>query len=164
METINQQYTIHDFQIMEREIKRNRQGRILSYEITSSNLEYGKVFLEPFVEKFDEDSYNEEYPLPQRDEFELPFNQVFVSFDVTQVSFPAFQFQYLTSSGGPPTPMGSSNPNNISGSGGDGSSGDSSGTIFAPFGVAGQYQGELRRDSYGLIWNWNSALNSWIRQ
>ena len=83
---------------MEREITRNDFGQIVSYEITSSNLEYGKVFLEPFVEKFDEDSYNEEYPLPQRDEFELPFNQVFVSFDVTQVSFPAVTFQYLTGS------------------------------------------------------------------
>ena len=83
---------------MEREITRNDFGQIVSYEITSSNLEYGKVFLEPFVEKFDEDSYNEEYPLPQRDEFELSFNQVFVSFDVTQVSFPAVTFQYLTGS------------------------------------------------------------------
>jgi len=83
---------------MEREITRNDFGQIVSYEITSSNLEYGKVFLEPFVVKFDEDSYNEQYPLPQRDEFELPFNRVFVLFDVTQVSFPAFQFQYLTSS------------------------------------------------------------------
>jgi len=88
---------------MEREITRNDFGQIVSYEITSSNLtssslKYGKVFLEPFVEKFDEDSYNEEYPLPQRDEFELPFNQLFVSFDVTQVSFPAVQFQYRTSS------------------------------------------------------------------
>jgi len=96
---------------MEREITRNDFGQIVSYEITSSNLEYGKVFLEPFVEKFDEDSYNEQYPLPQRDEFELPFNQVFVSFDVTQVSFPAFQFQYLsTGSGGPPTPPGGWSP------------------------------------------------------
>lgn len=83
---------------MEREITRNDFGQIVSYEITSSNLEYGKVFLEPFVEKFDEDSYNEEYPLPQRDEFELLFNQIFVSFDVTQVSFPAATFQYLTGS------------------------------------------------------------------
>jgi hypothetical protein len=94
---------------MEREITRNDFGQIVSYEITSSNLEYGKVFLEPFVEKFDEDSYNEQYPLPQRNEFELPFNQVFVSFDVTQVSFPAFQFQYRTSSlfgtGANPTPV-----------------------------------------------------------
>jgi hypothetical protein len=83
---------------MEREITRNDFGQIVSYEITSSNLEYGKVFLEPFVEKFDEDSYNEEYPLPQRDEFELPFNQVYVSFDITQLSFPAVTFQYVTSS------------------------------------------------------------------
>jgi hypothetical protein len=96
---------------MEREITRNDFGQIVSYEITSSNLEYGKVFLEPFVEKFDEDSYNDEYPLPQKDEFELPFNQVFVSFDVTQVSFPALEFKYLsTGSGGPPTPPGGWSP------------------------------------------------------
>lgn len=90
---------------MEREITRNDFGQIVSYEITSSNLtssslKYGKVFLEPFVEKFDEDSYNDEYPLPQKDEFELLFNPVVTSFNVTQVSFPSIQFKYASTNNG----------------------------------------------------------------
>ena len=105
---------------MEREITRNDFGQIVSYEITSSNLtssslKYGKVFLEPFVEKFDEDSYNDEYPLPQKDDFELSFKPVVAEFDVTQISFPSIQFKYAsTGSGfnthGIPSPTPNQNP------------------------------------------------------
>lgn len=82
---------------MEREIKRNDFGQIVSYEITSSNEEYGKVYLESGVVKFDEDSYNEKYPL-ELNNFELQFEPVLVAFDITQNSFPFYEFGYKTAS------------------------------------------------------------------
>lgn len=82
---------------MEREIKRNDFGQIVSYEITSSNEEYGKVYLESGVIKFDEDSYYEQYPL-ELNGFELPFKSVLVAFDITQNSFPFYEFGYKTAS------------------------------------------------------------------
>lgn len=82
---------------MEREIKRNDFGQIVSYEITSSNEEYGKVYLESNVIKFDEDSYYEQYPL-ELNNFELPFKPVLVVFDITQNSFPFYEFTYKTAS------------------------------------------------------------------
>jgi len=82
---------------MEREIKRNDFGQIVSYEITSSNEEYGKVYLESDVIKFDEDSYYEQYPL-ELNNFELPFKPVLVVFDITQNSFPFYEFTYKTAS------------------------------------------------------------------
>ena len=42
---------------MEREIKRNRQGRILSYEIVNSTDTYGVIALEKNVELFTSQSF-----------------------------------------------------------------------------------------------------------
>jgi hypothetical protein len=53
----------------------------------------------------------------------------------------------------------------IGGSSGDGSSDTFGGSmIFYPFGVAGQYQSELRTDSTGLQWIWDLGLMRWVRQ
>ena len=75
---------------MIRDIVRNEFGQIVSYEITSSNDEYGKIYLEPVISKFDKKSFDEIYP--NKIDLELPIDEVILSFDFTQTTFPSYKF------------------------------------------------------------------------
>jgi len=133
---------------MEREIKRNRQGRILSYEIINSNDTYGVIDLDKNIKLFTPKSFYSNQ------------NTQIQDLEISEPSIIGYSFDRLLVNEGVDEPP----PQTGAGSSGDGSSDNSAGAILFPFGVIGQYQGESRRDPQGLEWIWDIGLNRWIRQ
>ena len=164
---------------MEREIKRNNQGRIISYSLSDSNDTYGVIELNDFVRKFENLSFFQIIPTDIED----------VSQDVLLGSNINEPIIINTNGSTPVTPtagntagnigggfitgggissagnagsstqtnasIGISSTQNQPGGGQPGSSDEFSGQLYYPIGYPGQAPGDFAFDSTGMRWEWD---------
>ena len=161
----------------EREIKRNSRGQIVSYEIAAINdptvatPEYGKFLLQgvneegTLIEKYSDGSFNEEI----NTDITLELVTSDTSIDTQIVLNEIITTQDQRASGGSGGQGGSGNQGGSGGQGGSGNQGGSGGQggssttdqLF-PFGVPGNFLGEIRpffnsNGSFTLSYRWTQT-------
>ena len=162
----------------ERQIKRNSRGQIVSYEIAAINdptvatPEYGKFLLQgvneegTLIEKYSDGSFNEEI----NTDITLELVTSDTSIDTQIVLNEIITTQDQRASGGSGGQGGSGNQGGSGGQGGSGNQGGSGGQggssttdqLF-PFGVPGNFLGEIRpffnpNGSFTLDYVWNGQI------
>jgi hypothetical protein len=148
---------------MEREIKRNNQGIILSYSLSDSNDTYGVIELNNFVRKFENLSFLQIIPtnveeVSQNVVLGSNINEPIILVNVDDVG--GGTIGGTSSFGGDGSSNQSSGPQvgitqrppNVQQ---DGSSDEFSGQLYAPFGFPGQAPGDFAFDSTGVKWKWD---------
>ena len=168
---------------MEREIKRNNQGRIISYSLSDSNDTYGVIELNDFVRKFENLSFFQIIPTDIEDVSQdvllgSNINEPIIintngSTSVTPTVGNTAGNTAGNTGGGfitgggissagnagsstqTNTSIGISSTQNQPGTSQPGSSDEFSGQLYYPIGYPGQAPGDFAFDSTGMRWEWD---------